>query len=139
MLSGSHDQQPASLNEDLKQAHEYVRHIFQLFLFWFGFFATVNYGAIGWLFQTGHSSSIARIIPAFFIAQNVLAIAGTIAVWKGLDRQMTLPAQLGGADSVVPRKLLQMDAHPIRWRASAYDRRLDRHRVESVSRVPLTA
>lgn len=89
------------LADNIKQSHDYVRHIIQMFLTWFSVFATVNYAAMGWL-ATIWVSSGAKLSPAMvwvistmFVAQNILAILGTWEVWKAIERQIKAVSQIG--------------------------------------------
>ena len=65
------------LERQICEVHEYVRHIFQLLIAWFTFFATVNYAAMGWLAtstETVGNPNTLRLMAILFITQNVLGI-----------------------------------------------------------------
>ncbi|MDG4562263.1 MAG: hypothetical protein P9E88_13310 [Candidatus Competibacter sp.] len=73
----------------IKELHEYVRHIFQMFVGWFTFFATVNYATMGWLSniikEPNHSNKMIILICVLFITQNLLGIAVCFFLKKYLD------------------------------------------------------
>lgn len=62
----------------LDELHEYVRHIFQMFVGWFTFFGTVNYATMGWLAKvdtgSSHNNKMIIAISLLFITQNLLGI-----------------------------------------------------------------
>ena len=96
--------------DHLKQVHDYIRHIFQLFLGWFGIFATVNYAAMGWLAGvTAEGKTIAPLfawlVPLMFISQNVVGLLGTWAMYGELRRQIRHASRIGGYGRLIPRSL----------------------------------
>ena len=97
---------PIELNSDeIKQVHDYIRHLFHMFLSWFTVFATVNYATMGWLASLGpnaHFLSIAKLVAVMFVAQNLLALVCAREVWRALKRQAD---KVGGAAGVVPMTL----------------------------------
>jgi len=92
-------------SDEIKQVHDYIRHLFQMFLTWFTVFATVNYAAMGWLAAlspNAHLVSKAHLVAMVFIVQNLLALVCTREVWLALKMQA---AKVGGDDGVVPTQL----------------------------------
>jgi hypothetical protein len=104
------NQNATEKEQNLEQSHDYIRHIFQMFLTWFAVFATVNYAAIGWLAQAVGENKVGYpfswIVPIFFIVQNVLAMGGSFLVWIGLKRQAEAIGKIDKLSrNIVPEKL----------------------------------
>jgi hypothetical protein len=76
------------LERKFKELHEYVRHVFQLFIGWYTFFVTVNYASMGWLATSADAkpslAKFAWLIPVMFISQNALGIFACLYVWQCL-------------------------------------------------------
>jgi len=102
----------------LQELHEYVRHVFQLLVGWFTFFATVNYASMGWLAKPSTpspSKGIVWIVAGMFITQNVLGLI---------------------ACSVVRRYLLDRDAEVLSLERSIASASLGESASPGVSSVP---
>lgn len=56
------------LRAELGELNSYVRHHFQLFLGWYTFFLTVNFGAIGWFTSVMLTGALEVSLPIVFIA-----------------------------------------------------------------------
>lgn len=78
-------------NGKLKELHNNIRHITQLGMSWFAFFATSNYLTMGWLARPSGASNenitqitqdFIWIVPRVFVLQNILGIAGLCWVLK---------------------------------------------------------
>ena len=83
--------QSESVENRLKQLHEYNRHIAQLIIAWFTFFVTANCAVMGWLLvtlsaakQTADSrhpiEHILPLIVALFALENILGICACLVV-----------------------------------------------------------
>lgn len=96
--------------DNLKQVHDYIRHIFQMYLTWFTVFSGVNYAAMGWLVgfltdKAHNRPAAAWVFSAAFVLQNILAVIVTYQVAKSLKRQSAEAARLSGSDRIVPQTL----------------------------------
>lgn len=71
-----------------KEMNEYIRQVFQLFIVWFTFFATVNYATMGWLSSEHSNTEIQNslftlnIVSWVFILQNFLGCVACIVIGK---------------------------------------------------------
>ncbi len=66
-----------SIQTRIREYHEYVRHIFGLFITWFTFFISVNYVGIGWFASKGNDQGkgpSVELVGVMFGVQCVLAI-----------------------------------------------------------------
>jgi Mn2+/Fe2+ NRAMP family transporter len=83
--------QSESIENRLKQLHEYNRQIAQLIIAWFTFFVTVNCAMMGWLLVTLTSAkqiadshhSIEQVLPlivVLFALENILGICACFVV-----------------------------------------------------------
>ena len=90
----------------LKQTHDYIRHIFQLFLTWFTFFATLNYAALGWLATSPKSprdvSWLIEAIAVNFVAQNLLDALATRGVYVAVNKLEGIASKFEAPDKIVP-------------------------------------
>ncbi len=71
------------LSRRIAEIHEYVRHIYQLFVGWFTFFVTINYATLGWLAKASGaevSLSTRWSIAVLFFCQNALGITACLFV-----------------------------------------------------------
>jgi len=85
--------EPPALLE-LRQCHDYIRHVTGLYIVWFTFFLTTVLAAIAWSFvssldKDGHLAvpELLYGVVAFFEIQLVLAILGTNVVFTALKKQ----------------------------------------------------
>jgi len=88
----------------LRELHDYVRHVFQLTVVWFTFFATVNYATMGWLAKsdaTPGNRGLLWLVSLLFITQNLLGMAACLVVRRYvLDRDaevMELERKVGAS------------------------------------------
>jgi hypothetical protein len=76
------------LDRKFRELHDYIRHIFQLFVGWFTFFATVNYATMGWLAKPSGlvpvGTHLVWLISGLFISQNLLGIVACVFVRRYL-------------------------------------------------------
>jgi hypothetical protein len=97
--------QKESVENRLKQLHEYNRHVAQLIVAWFTFFVTVNYAVMGWLLSTvyaakpvadsvPHSIWLLRLIVFLFALQNLLGICACRVIRSHLLASASLVHQL---------------------------------------------
>lgn len=56
------------LRPELGELNTFVRHHFQLYLGWYTFFLTVNFGAIGWFTSVMLTGALKVSLPIVFIA-----------------------------------------------------------------------
>ena len=88
----------------LKQIHDYIRHIFQLSLGWFAFFAGINYVALGWLATSpgvANHRSFVFAVGVNIIIQNLLRYSS-----PGHSKNLASKAsELEGPDGSVPTAL----------------------------------
>jgi hypothetical protein len=77
------------LRMELSEINTFVRHHFQLFLGWYTFFLTVNFGAIGWFTSVLLTGALKVSLPiifvaSFFVIQQVFSYAACLEVRKYL-------------------------------------------------------
>jgi hypothetical protein len=80
-----------ALEIELHQCHEYIRHVFTLYVGWFTFFLGIVLAANGWTLHASVDETGKLVAPVlyffavgFFEIQIVLGIIGTQTVRKGL-------------------------------------------------------
>ncbi|EUC12651.1 hypothetical protein [Paraburkholderia hospita] len=83
-----------AVESKIGELHEYVRHIFTVFVNWFIFFVTVNYATMGWLTkpeaanstppQSNQDHTLLYIVVALFVSQNMLGFAACNTIYKYL-------------------------------------------------------
>jgi hypothetical protein len=56
------------LKMELAELNMFVRHHFQLYLGWYTFFLTVNFGAIGWFTSDLLAGNLKVSLPVIFVA-----------------------------------------------------------------------
>ena len=97
--------QKESVENRLKQLHEYNRHLAQLIVAWFTFFVTVNYAVMGWLLislyaakpvagSLPHGTRLLPLIVILFALQNVLGICACWVIRSHLLASAALVHQL---------------------------------------------
>jgi hypothetical protein len=101
------------LRMELTEINTYVRHHFQLFLGWYTFFLTVNFGAIGWFTSVLLTGALKVSLPivfvtTFFVIQQVFSYVACLEVRKYLvttcDRYNDLLVVLAAPGSTVQPK-----------------------------------
>jgi hypothetical protein len=120
------------LERKFRELHDYVRHIFQMFVGWFTFFATVNYATMGWLAKpsgsTATSTRLGWVVSLLFISQNLLGIVACFVVRRyllerdaeavDLERQSASNSQVEGQtpfSSSVPAALYSRTIGLMAW------------------------
>lgn len=82
-----------AVESKIEELHEYVRHIFSIFVNWFIFFVTVNYATMGWLTKpeanhapspTDQDHTLLYIVVVLFMSQNILGISACNMIYKYL-------------------------------------------------------
>jgi hypothetical protein len=73
------------LKMELSELNVFVRHHFQLYLGWYTFFLTVNFGAIGWFTSVILTGALKVSLPilfiaAFFVIQLVFSYLASVEV-----------------------------------------------------------
>jgi len=73
------------LKLELTEHNAFVRHNFQLYIGWYTFFLTVNFGAIGWFTSNLLTGALKDSLPIifvaiFFVVQIVLSYMGSLEV-----------------------------------------------------------
>jgi hypothetical protein len=91
----------AANEKRLHEIHDYIRHIFQLFMGWFTVFVTVNFVTIGWLATSEKNGAysappFASVVPVMLILQNLLGVLAAWRVYVGLRRSNNQVADLEG-------------------------------------------
>jgi hypothetical protein len=71
------------LKMELAELNTFVRHHFQLYLGWYTFFLTVNFGAIGWFTGDLLAGNLKVSLPVlfvatFFVIQLILSYLGSL-------------------------------------------------------------
>ena len=56
------------LKIELTELNSFVRHHIQLYLAWYSFFLTVNFGAIGWFTSVLLTGALKQSLPVIFVA-----------------------------------------------------------------------
>jgi len=77
------------LRMELTEINTYVRHHFQLFLGWYTFFLTVNFGAIGWFTSVLLTGALKVSLPiifvtTFFVIQQAFSFVACLEVRRYL-------------------------------------------------------
>jgi hypothetical protein len=72
---------------ELTELNSFVRHHFQLYLGWYTFFLTVNFGAIGWFTSVLLTGALKVSLPilfiaGFFIIQLILSYMASREVYR---------------------------------------------------------
>ena len=73
------------LKMELTEHNTFVRHNFQLYIGWYTFFLTVNFGAIGWFTGNLLTGALKDSLPIifvafFFVVQIALSYVGSLEV-----------------------------------------------------------
>lgn len=86
-----------SETNELKHRYEFSRHIFQMLVGWFTFFAGLNIVVLGWVVTSVFTAGaipgyrLGLLVSALFVFQNVLAILVAVAYLlylNGTDRRI---------------------------------------------------
>ncbi len=71
----------ATLERQINETHQYIRHTFQILVTWFTVFISINYASMGWLAKDEtHTRGLLIIIAIMFITQNALGISAIVAI-----------------------------------------------------------
>lgn len=94
-----------AVQNKIEELHQYVRHVFTLFVNWFIFFVTVNYATMGWLTKPdgnkGQDLGILYVVVALFISQNLLGIVACNEIYKYLTTVDCKISDLGNIASTL--------------------------------------
>ena len=86
---------------ELTETNTFVRHHFQLYLGWYTFFLTVNFGAIGWFTSVLLTGALKDSIPiifvtTFFVVQIVVSYMASVEVRKYFEKSSSRCDELLG-------------------------------------------
>jgi membrane-anchored glycerophosphoryl diester phosphodiesterase (GDPDase) len=76
------------IERKIKEFHEYILNIVQLYITWYSFFMTVNFASMGWLatsYVQNKGGMLIYSVCGLFVIQNVLSMYSCYCVYKTLS------------------------------------------------------